>query len=371
MRRPLEVSRQSFSGNRVPWGPLLLALGLLHPGSTGLSGQTVLVERQESFRSAPGGTVLGELMPGAEVIVESRDGEWTEVTVEGFVWLSSMQIHEPGELDLIISEPGGENLRAEPQGARIGRFSQGTRLAELGRIPGWGQVRRTGWIPSVALGTELGQERGPAATEEVTAEESAGVGARQQGSVGAGPGVAAFPLPDRITIGRGGLPVLAAPGGRGLGRLEGGTPVQVIEREGDWLRVQVDGWVRAPEAIESRDGDGGPGGGVAEGVTVEAVQADPEGFLGRLVELELQVISVERAEALRTDFYEGEPFLLTRTDGEGGRHFVYVALAEERVDEFSGLQPLQRVRFQGRVRAPAAAITRNLLLDLVDAEILR
>jgi hypothetical protein len=347
MRRPLEVSRQSFYGNRVPWGPLLLALGLLHPGSTGLSGQTVLVERQESFRSAPGGTVLGELMPGAEVIVESRDGEWTEVTVEGFVWLSSMQIHEPGELDLIISEPGGENLRAEPQGARIGRFSQGTRLAELGRIPGWGQVRRTGWIPSGALGMEVGQERGPAATEEVTTEEAT------------------------ITIGRGGLPVLAAPGGRGLGRLEGGTPVQVIEREGDWLRVQVDGWVRAPEAIESRDGDGGPGGGVAEGVTVEAVQADPEGFLGRLVELELQVISVERAEALRTDFYEGEPFLLTRTDGEGGRHFVYVALAEERVDEFSGLQPLQRVRFQGRVRAPAAAITRNLLLDLVDAEILR
>lgn len=360
MRPPLEVARWSFTGKRALPGLLLLAVGFLHPASTDLRGQAVQIERQESFRAAPGGTALGELMAGAGVIVESRDGEWAEVTVEGFVWLQSMQVYEPGDLDLIISEPGGENLRAEPQGSRVGYLSQGTRVRELGRIPGWGRVTRTGWILSAALG-QSPSEDDALATGDEEADFSGDPGV--EGETGAD----SLPLPTRITIGRGGLPVLAAPGGRGLGRLEGGTQVEVLEHDGDWLRVRAEGWVRVPESLRGEGVDAT----VTEGVTVEAVQGDPEEFLGRVVEFDLELISLERAEALRTDFYEGEPFLLTRTDGDGGRHFVYVALTQERVDEFSGLQPLQRLRVRGRVRAPAAAITRNLLLDLVDAEILR
>ncbi|MEX0843463.1 MAG: hypothetical protein WD120_03870, partial [Gemmatimonadota bacterium] len=183
-------------GKRAFLGLLLLAVGFLHPASTGLRGQVVQIERQESFRAAPGGTALGELLPGAGVIVESRDGEWAEVTVEGFVWLQSMQVYEPGDLDLIISEPGGENLRAQPQGARVGHLSQGTRVRELGRIPGWGRVTRTGWILSAALGQSPGSQEDALATGDEEADLDGDSGVERETDADS------LPVPMQITIGR-------------------------------------------------------------------------------------------------------------------------------------------------------------------------
>jgi hypothetical protein len=85
------------------------------------------------------------------------------------------------------------------------------------------------------------------------------------------------------------------------------------------------------------------------------------------VSWELQFISLERAERIRTDFFEGEPFLLTRpVEGEGP--FVYVAVPTRRLGELEGLVPLERITVTGRIRVGASALTGSPILDLVDLQ---
>jgi len=100
-------------------------------------------------------------------------------------------------------------------------------------------------------------------------------------------------------------------------------------------------------------------------MTPEEVVQDPETARGQVVSWELQFVSREEAERVRTDFYEGEPFLLTRTTSSG-RTFVYVAIPPERLGEVEGLVPLERIRVVGRIRTGAAALTGNPVLDLLE-----
>jgi hypothetical protein len=93
-------------------------------------------------------------------------------------------------------------------------------------------------------------------------------------------------------------------------------------------------------------------------------------FRGRIVEIRLQYISLERAEQVRTDFREGEPFLLTRSLVED-RSFVYVAVSSEHSEAVGSLTPLESIRVLARVRAGAAAFTGSPILDLIEFERLR
>jgi hypothetical protein len=96
------------------------------------------------------------------------------------------------------------------------------------------------------------------------------------------------------------------------------------------------------------------------------VSADPEGWRGRIVTWDLQYISLERAEAVRTDFYEGEPFLLARPVDATGTGFVYVALPPAELGTAEGLRPLERITVVGRVRIGRSSLTGSPILDLVE-----
>jgi hypothetical protein len=95
--------------------------------------------------------------------------------------------------------------------------------------------------------------------------------------------------------------------------------------------------------------------------------ADPQGHVGRVVSWVLQFISLERAEEIRTDFRQGEPFLLTRFGGPEGP-FVYVAVPPERLTEAQGLVPLERVTVTARVRSGASSLTGTPIVDLLSLE---
>ena len=120
--------------------------------------------------------------------------------------------------------------------------------------------------------------------------------------------------------------------------------------------MRVEGWAWLPE-LDS----------LADTVVVQldpaALAADPEGNRGRVVSWEVQFLSIERAEAIRTDFFEGEPFLLTRHSGGG---YVYVALPPDRIPDMGTLLPLERITVVGRVRSPASALTGSPILDLME-----
>lgn len=136
----------------------------------------------------------------------------------------------------------------------------------------------------------------------------------------------------------------------------------MLAREGNWARVQIEGWTWLPES------EAGLGEEAVETeLTPEAVVAGAGEYTGLVVQWELQFISMESAESVRTDFYEGEPFLLTRSV-DGAEIFVYVAIPPERRDELSGLSPLEKIRVIGRIRTGAASLTGSPILDLLELD---
>jgi hypothetical protein len=140
--------------------------------------------------------------------------------------------------------------------------------------------------------------------------------------------------------------------------------MEVTGRQGSWARVRVEGWTWLPaasdESSRQADEDDGP-------LTPADLEADPVGYQGRVVTWTLQFISLEEAERVRTDFFEGEPFLLTRYGGPDGP-FVYVAVPPDRRSDVDGLTPLEGLTVTGRVRTGSSALTGTPILDLMTLE---
>jgi hypothetical protein len=330
--------------------PALLAAACLL--TQGLDAQEAVVRAGENLRAEPNGTILGRLEAGTRMNVQQRDGNWTRVVLEGYVWERSLQIQREGGFDLVVSIEGGENLREEPQGRVAARLDRGTRLQELERVPGWIRVRRVAWVWSPALDFR-DQTGAPAEAQPpgVTRSDEP-----REASPDDLPSAARWVrAPDEAPA------ILSAPDGDTLGRARSGTELRVLAREGNWARVQLEGWVWLPGADPAVDSNVP----VIEGLNPRDLAQDPDRYRGRVVELEVQFISVERAERVRTDFYEGEPYLLTRSvDGE--RTFVYVAIPRDSLEELSRFTPLERLRVVGRVRSGAAELTGHPILDLME-----
>lgn len=346
----------AFLRSRGRPGTWLLLAGILLP-IFGVSAQTAVVQTEENFRAEPNGTILGQLAPGTRLAIEGGEGGWLQVTMEGFIWTRSMQIRQEDGFDLAITLAGGENVRDEPQGRIAGHLVNGARLEELERVPGWVRVRRTGWI-----------WRASVAVEEAAAAETAAAATDDPRTDAVAPDAAPDAAVEWLVARQGGLPLLTSPDGDTVGRAARGADLQVLSREGGWARVRLDGWVWVPVDQELDEAE--MEGEVLTGLSPAEISADPERYRGRRVELELQFLSLERAEAIRRDFYEGEPFLLTRS-AEGERRFVYVAVAPERLPEVEGLAALDRIRIVGRVRVGAAAYTENPVVELIRMERLR
>ena len=310
-------------------------------------GQVAVVQETENFRVEPNGTILGTLEAGATLSVVGQGEAWIEVALEGWVWMRSLQTTEHTEYDLSISNPQGENLRAEPQGTILARLNRATLVEQLGERPGWARVRRIGWVWRASVRIEEGGV--PTGLREGSPEETP-----------------ATPPPTTdqwMRAGMEGFTVLADPDGDTLARFRPGAEVPILARQGNWVRVRMEGWVWLPIAAEVAEG--APDSVDLTALTPRQVIAEPAAYRGRVVEWVLQFVSLEEAENVRTDFYEGEPFLLTRTV-DGDIHFVYVAIPPERLGDVQGLTPLERLRVVGRIRTGAAALTGNPILDLLE-----
>lgn len=295
-------------------------------------GQTGTVTATENIRATPNGILLGRLEAGFVVTPTATQGNWVQFALEGWVWDRSLQGVSRQGFPLVVSAASGENLRTVPSGEIIGFVEEGTLLEEIGRTTGWIQVRREVWIWANSL--DLAETPTPP-----TADAEASVW--------------------RSTGPSGGM-ILTAPDGDTLARAFPGSEIRVLAREGNWVRVQVEGWSWLPE-----EEDGFAEEAIDPDLTPEAVVSGADEYRGSVVQWELQFISIESAESVRTDFYEGEPFLLTRSM-DGQELFVYVAIPPERREELSGLSPLERIWITGRVRTGSASLTGSPILDLLE-----
>ena len=319
------------------WRAAMVLLGACIPVvfNQGLAGQSGTVKAEENFRAQPNGTLLGQLRPGAALAVLDVADDWLQFELMGWVWTRSLQVVSRGDFGLVVSASVGENIRATPSGDVIGRLEEGTLLQEVERVPGWVKVRRSAWIWSRSVELE-GPAPGdaPRAAEVIVSEQWTN---------------------SRETV----ATILSTPDGDTLATAVPGANLRILAREGNWVRVRVDGWMWLPEAT-AVEGETA----VLTEVSAEDVAASPLEYRGRMLQWDVQFISLERAEKIRTDFYEGEPFLLTRT-GPGEGVFVYVAIPPERIQEAEGLSPLERIRVIGRLRTGAATLTGSPILELL------
>jgi hypothetical protein len=299
----------------------------------------VTAER-ENFRATPQGTVLAEILRGTELRLGPAQDRWREVTLEGWIWSGSVRAENRDGHDLIVSAGGGENLRAAPNGEIIARLRTGMLLDRVGAEGGWVRVRRTAWVWQPSL--------------QVDASAAGSSAGRPP------PPPSATPTREFVTAGSRGLTVLTQPAGDTLARMQRGATVEVLAREGEWARVRVEGWTFTA-AIAGEDA----GGAVLRTLTRTELDRDPARYRGRMVEWSLQFIALQKAERFRTDFIEGEPFILARGPGDDAG-FVYVAVPPERLDEVRALAPLQRIRVLARIRTPRSALTDAPVVDLLE-----
>jgi hypothetical protein len=332
--------------------PLHRALLLIGGGLLTATGQVAgqdraVVRAEENFRREPNGVLLAELDPGTSLRVLGTEGNWTQVELEGWVWLRSLQSSEDPAFALVVSASGGENLRSGPSGTILGRLAEGALLEELGRDEAWARVSRVGWIWSASVSTDAAPAATPPGERPVAPPASTGPSARVPGGF--------------QRAGAAGASILAAPDGDTLAVAAPSSDLQIVRREGNWARVRLEGWVWLPvgdEADEEAPTE-------APTALEPAVLRDsPEAYAGRVVAWSVQFISLERAESVRTDFFEGEPFLLTRFGGGDGP-FVYVAVPNDRLPEVEGLLPLERIEVTGRVRTGASSLTGAPIIELI------
>lgn len=322
-----------------------LALALAGvPASAGAQSALVAADR-ENFRAIPEGRVVAELLEGTPLVLGESSGRWREATLEAWIWAASVRATDRGGHDLVVTPEDGENLRAAPNGRRLGRASPGMLLDRVEERDGWLRVRRTAWIwePSVRVATPASGDGAPAPPAGGGATPSRRVAERQ------------FAVVSDAAV------IRNSPGGDTLARIQPGASVEVLARDGSWTRVRVEGWTFSASLAA---GDSGRSA-IAGDTAWAAMQEDPERYRGRLVEWSLQFIALQEAERFRTEFVEGEPFILARGPTEDAG-FVYLAVPPERVAEVSTLAPLQRIRVLARVRTARSALTGAPVLELLE-----
>jgi hypothetical protein len=296
------------------------------------------------LRKEPEGTPLVSLPAGTEVEAKATRGDWHEVVVEGWIFSSSTSATKRDGFDLVVTAPDGENIRESPNGEVVGRVRTGTLLRKLESRGGWTHVSRAGWVPREAIASPA-----PADTPAV---------AQRPAPPPQAPATPAAPRassdPDRAAVVRE-TPVYAAPQGGQFGTLQPGTPARVLGRSGEWVRVQLEGWVREGD-LEAASG------GALTGITAAEVRSDPSRYVGRTVEWRLQLIAVPTADELRTEMARGQNYLLTRGPlPEPG--FVYVTVSESQAAEFRALPALQELTLRVTIKA---ARTKYLTTPVVE-----
>ncbi|HUF12829.1 MAG TPA: hypothetical protein VMN78_07015 [Longimicrobiales bacterium] len=349
------ISNQRMRASKL--GCLLLALGAaLAPARASAQAIRVTAE-SENFRAQPRGEIIAFVPRGAVLEDATRDGGWYRATLRGWIWSASVE-SAGREARLIVRRETGENLRAEPNGEIVARASRGTVLTELERSERWARVERVGWIWAASVEPATDQPIGRDVATPARAEPSAPpIGAA---AAAPRPTAARIVAENWLRAGRGGVVLLQSPDGDTLGSVRPMTAMEVVAREGNWARVRVDGWVWQPGLASAADS-----GVVLSDITAAVLAANPENFRGRTVEWRLQFIALERAERIRSDFYEGEPFILARGPGDEAA-FVYVAVPPDKVAQVERIGPLEWIVVLGRVRTGRSRVMGAPVLDLLE-----
>jgi len=343
--------------------PAFLCVGVALAGNL-VAQAPVRLAQETALLREPGGLRIISLVPGLRLSPGRVSGNFIEVTVSGWVFTASTKPDRRDGFALSVSAVGGENLRAEPDGALLGRAAEGALFNRIGSRGGWTQVRRAGWIARSAVAPRTGpagqiasglpaprkDSAGPTALESSAAATPAG--APVQG-IAPGPSV---PRADSTRRGalKPGAVIQQTPDGAVLATVTAPALVTLGERDREWVKVALEGWVRARDV----QGNVAP----LPSVTAAMLRENPDKYVGQTVEWRLQFLAHQQADELRPEMPLGHAYLLARGPlPETG--FVYVLVSRQQADQLQGLKPLDEMNATVTVRT---ARTRYLATPVVE-----
>ena len=190
------------------------------------------------LRKEPQGIPLVSLPAGTPVEPRRSRGAWREVVIEGWIFTRSTDRTTRDGFDLVVTTPGGENIRESPNGRVLARVRTGTLLRKESVKGTWTRVSRAGWVPREAVRGAAKEPaplpRGPVDTIPPPMEEPVESGAlpAQGTATAALDEVAADSEPVRVSRE---TAIFAAPQGGSYGILQPGAPTRVLRRSGDGL----------------------------------------------------------------------------------------------------------------------------------------
>jgi hypothetical protein len=334
--------------------PLLVVAVLLTTFAPALATAQVRTTRAVELTSTPGGTVIAELRSGARLTRGATRGSSTEVTIEGFV-ASSLLGGRRDTFAISVSAPSGANLRATgaANGEILALLRDGMGVNVLSRAGSWARVRRTGFVATSALpplAPVANAGRGNAGTQTAGASTPPAAAARQDTGTAGQPPAAGEPAtagqpptagtPGNLTPSAP-AELRTAPGGNLLGELRPGADLTPLARQGGWVRVRVDGWIRA-DALSTADP-------ALRQLSAADIMADPTGSVGTVVEWAVEVVAFQRADPLRRGLRAGEPYLLARGPGNENA-LLYLALPQSLVATAQAIPALTQVFIVASVR---------------------
>jgi hypothetical protein len=323
------------------------------------------------FFQEPGGKRLARLARGAIVVGGGSQDAWQGVTLEGWIFATSVGPTPRAGYDLAVTRAPEENLRSAPAGALIGKLPQGfvlTKVAE-GTSGNWVHVLRAGWVEQSAVEAVAQVASRPAADSDTGGLTP---GRRPGGPETPGPRPGVNPPdtspspsapvdPSRVESARRTV-LYRAPEGAPAGTLAPSAPLRVLGRSGDWTRVELEGWVKSADLEIAPPG-------VLMGITAAELRTDPQRYAGQVLRWTLQYIAEQQADELRPEIPTGSRYFLAR--GPLPEHgFVYVIVPEAKRPQLESLAPLATIQVTARVRTGRTRFLGNPVLDLISLETL-
>ncbi len=295
----------------------------------------------------PGGARLARLPDPATLAVARKRAGWTEVVLDG--WVSTRLLTPDRREGFDLSVRGDDvRLRAAPNGDEVALLEKGMLVDRVQARSGWTRVRRTVWVPDAAVRT--------AARARPEARDSAAAyRPMEQAQGAAAPAGASTPDAVRVETARASA-LHGTPGGPETGSLQPGTGARILSRAGDWVRIQTEAWVR--------EGDLKPASGEAPaGVTAAEVRANPERYVGQVLEWRVQYVSTAVADELRPEMPPGQPYVLARGPlPEPG--FVYMMVTPEELARIRALPALTELTVRVNVRAARSRFLATPVVEL-------
>ncbi len=265
------------------------------------------------------------------------------------------------DFELAVTRAPHENLRAKPAGPLIAELAQGFGLKRAGAASDsasakrWMHVTRDGWVQRSAVEplADVADTRTASASDSDNVAPPPAFPVSTT-SAPAGKLDSTRAQPVRMTT------LYRAPAGPEAGTVATDTPLRVLSRNGEWTRVQFEGWVKGGDLQVAP-------AGVMVGVTAAELRAEPQRYVGQQLRWQLEFIAIQKADDLRPDIPSGASYVLARGPLPE-RGFVYVIVPDIKLPTFRALNPLAQMQVIVRVRNGRSRYLGNPVVDLVSLE---